>query len=76
LTPPQFKKDQRVLLDNPMKGKLSLRWSGPWTVEGMKNATTVVLRMGLLVIQFMLTISGIYWKKMCAIRLGSTIALK
>jgi len=29
-----------------MKGKLSARWSEPWKVEGMKNATTVVLRMG------------------------------
>jgi len=43
---PQFKKDQRVLLSNPIKGKLSSRWSGPWTVESMKNDTTVVLRMG------------------------------
>ena len=40
---------QRVLLDNPVKGKLDPRWTGPWTVVGLKKPSTVFLRVGTAV---------------------------
>ena len=39
----------RVLLDNPVKGKLDPRWTGPWTVVGLKKPSTVFLRVGTAV---------------------------
>ena len=40
---------QRVLLDNPAKGKLDSRWTGPWTVVSLKKPTTVFLKVGTTV---------------------------
>ena len=37
---------QRVLLNNPTKGKLDPRWTGPWTIRDLKGPTSVVLSMG------------------------------
>ena len=42
----QLQPNQKVLLSNPIKGKLSPRWTGPWTVLCMKSPTTVQLKMG------------------------------
>ena len=36
---PQFKKGQKVLLNNPTKGKLDPRWTGPWVVQHQNNTT-------------------------------------
>ena len=44
-TYPQLKPNQKVLLSNPIRGKLSPRWTGPWTVLCMKSPTTVQLEM-------------------------------
>ena len=43
---PQLQPNQKVLLSNPIKGKLSPRWTGPWAVLRMKSPTTVQLKMG------------------------------
>ena len=45
-SPPKLKEGQRVLLDNPTKGKLDTRWTGPWIVIQHKDPTTVLLKMG------------------------------
>ena len=45
-TPPQLKAGQQVLLNNPLKWKLSPRWTGPWTVLRMKGPTSVELKLG------------------------------
>ena len=37
---------QQVLLNNPTKGKLDPRWTGPWTISDLKGPSTVLLRMG------------------------------
>ena len=37
---------QQVLLDDPSKGKLDPRWTGPWVVEEFKEPSTVKIRMG------------------------------
>ena len=37
---------QKVLLNNPTRGKLDPRWTGPWTVSGLRGPTTVLLRLG------------------------------
>ena len=37
---------QQVLLDDPTKGKLDPRWTGPWEVEEFKEPSTVKIRMG------------------------------
>ena len=39
---------QQVLLDNPTKGKLEPRWTGPWTVRALRGPSTVLLRMGTM----------------------------
>ena len=39
---------QQVLLDNPTKGKLDPRWTGPWTVRALRGPSTVQLRMGTM----------------------------
>ena len=36
---PQFKKGQKVLLNNPMKEKLDSRWTGPRVVQHQDNTT-------------------------------------
>jgi len=43
---PQFKKGQRVLLNNPTKGKLDPRWTGPWVVEQQDNTTVRIVKGG------------------------------
>ena len=43
---PQLQPNQKVLLSNPIKGKLNPRWTGPWAVLRMKSPTTVQLKMG------------------------------
>ena len=35
-----------MLLDNPTKGKLDPRWTGPWVVFQCNDPTTVRLKMG------------------------------
>ena len=40
---PQLKQGQKVLLNNPTKGKLDPRWTGPWMVKQYNNSTTVRL---------------------------------
>ena len=45
-SPPKLKEGQRVLLDNPTKGKLDPCWTGPWIVIQHKDPTTVLLKMG------------------------------
>ena len=42
-SPPQLKQGQKVLLNNPTKGKLDPRWTGPWVVKQYDNSTTVRL---------------------------------
>ena len=37
---------QQVLLNNPTKGKLDPRWTGPWIVTALQGSTTVLLKMG------------------------------
>ena len=37
---------QEVLLDDPTKGKLDPRWTGPWVVEEFKEPSTVKIRIG------------------------------
>ena len=37
---------QQVLLNNPTKGKLDLRWTGPWIVTALKGPSTISLRIG------------------------------
>ena len=37
---------QQVLLNNPTKGKLDPRWTGPWTITDLKGPSSVLLRMG------------------------------
>ena len=37
---------QQVLLDDPTKGKLDPRWTGPWEVEEFKEPSTVKIRKG------------------------------
>ena len=36
---------QKVLIDNPTRGKLDAHWTGPWIVI-QQNTTTVKVRMG------------------------------
>ena len=36
---------QEVLLNNPTKGKLDPRWTGPWEVRELKGPLTVKIRM-------------------------------
>ena len=43
---PSISVGQKVLLNNPTKGKLGLRWTGPWKVTALKGPTTIVLKMG------------------------------
>ena len=38
---------QEVLLNNPTRGKLGPKWTGPWTVTGLKGSLTVSLKMGV-----------------------------
>ena len=35
-----------MLLDDPTKGKLDPRWTGPWEVEELQGPSTVKIRMG------------------------------
>ena len=44
--PPNLKEGQKVLLDNPTKGKLDPCWTGPWVVLHCNDPTTVQLKMG------------------------------
>ena len=37
---------QHVLLSNPTRGKLDPRWTGPWTITGLKGPTTTTIQMG------------------------------
>ena len=43
---PSISVGQKVLLNNPTKGKLGLRWTGPWKVTALKGPTTIVLKIG------------------------------
>ena len=43
---PSISAGQKVLLNNPTKGKLGIRWMGPWKVTALKGPTTIVLKMG------------------------------
>ena len=38
---------QQVLLENPSKGKLDPRWTGPWIVIALRGPSTVLLKMGI-----------------------------
>ena len=38
---------QRVLLDDPARGKLDPHWTGPWEVISVKGPLTLELQMGL-----------------------------
>ena len=42
----KLRSGQQVLLNNPTKGKLDPRWTGPWTISDLKGPSTVLLRMG------------------------------
>ena len=44
--PAKLSVGQQVLLDDPTKGKLDPRWTGPWLVEEIKEPFTVKIRMG------------------------------
>ena len=44
--PPKLNEGQKVLVDNPTKGKLDPCWMGPWVVLQCDNPTIVQLRMG------------------------------
>lgn len=37
---------QQVLLNNPTRGKLDPRWTGPWTITALKGPSTIVLKLG------------------------------
>ena len=37
---------QQVLLDDPTRGKLDPRWTGPWDVEEVREPSTVKIKMG------------------------------
>ena len=37
---------QKVLLDDPARGKLDPRWTGPWEVISIKGPLTLELQMG------------------------------
>ena len=39
--PAKLKVGQQVLLDDPTKGKLDPRWTGPWEVEEIRSSCTV-----------------------------------
>ena len=42
--PSHLRQGQRVLLNNPTKGKLDPRWTGPWVVQWYENSTTLRLK--------------------------------
>ena len=42
----KLRSGQQVLLNNPIKGKLDPRWTGPCTISDLKGPSTVLLRMG------------------------------
>ena len=44
--PPHLRQGQTVLLNNPTKGKLDPRWTGPWVVQQYENSTTLRLKKG------------------------------
>ena len=44
--PAKLSVGQQVLLDDPTKGKLDPRWTGPWLVEEIKEPSTVKIRKG------------------------------
>ena len=44
--PPHLQQSQKVLLNNPTKGKLDPRWTGPWVVQRYENLTTLKLKKG------------------------------
>ena len=44
--PGKLSVEQQVLLNDPTKGKLDPRWTGPWLVEEIKEPSTVKIRMG------------------------------
>ena len=44
--PPHLRQGQKVLLNNPTKGKLDPRWAGPWVVQWYENSTTLRLKKG------------------------------
>ena len=37
---------QKVLVSNPIRGKLNPRWTGPWIVQKQIDATSVKVKMG------------------------------
>lgn len=37
---------QQAFLSNPTKGKLDPRWTGPWTITGLKGPSTILLKIG------------------------------
>ena len=41
---PLLQQGQKVLLNNPTKGKLNPRWTGPWVVQRYENSTTLRLK--------------------------------
>ena len=43
--PVKLRVGQEVLLDNPTKGKLDPRWTGPWEVREVKGPLTVKIKM-------------------------------
>jgi len=42
----KFTVGQRVFLDDPTRGKLDPRWSGPWEIISVKGPLTLELRVG------------------------------
>ena len=42
--PPHLQQGQKVLLNNPTKGKLNPRWTGPWVVQRYEKLTTLRLK--------------------------------
>lgn len=43
--PQKLRVGQEVLLDNPIKGKLDPRWTGPWQVKEVKGPLNVKIKM-------------------------------
>ncbi len=44
--PQSLRVGEQVLLNNPTKGKLDPRWTGPWSVTGLKGPSSVSLKLG------------------------------
>ena len=44
--PPHLQQGQKILLNNPTKGKLDPRQNGSWVVQRYENSTTLRLKKG------------------------------